>query len=289
MSHSTTFAAASLLAAAAVSVSAAWAVPPVDRSDGPERIDYAGKLGMLSQRIAASACNVEAGIGGRVARGYLLASVGEFDRIMAALERGDVFIGIRGPETDGSVLRAVEAVQAVWAPTRAAAAAGEATPSASDLLDRSERLVGEVTGHYADPTALLVGDALTLDAMARARMLSQVMSRHACEAGAGRDGAAADLRDAMDVYALTLAALRDGRPGSGVARPSDPAVSDALAVATAAWAAIRPTLDDIASGAPPTPAAREAVFAAMNDLTAAMNEVAARHAASSKQRVSLRN
>ena len=59
-----------------------------------ERIDKAGRLRMLSQRIPAAACNVYAEINSGESEAILHDAILEFDQILAALEFGDESLGI---------------------------------------------------------------------------------------------------------------------------------------------------------------------------------------------------
>ena len=264
--------------------------------NGPERIDYSGKLTMLSQRAAAAACNKAAGIGGWEAEGYLAASIGEFDRIMAALVDGDVFISIKLPERDSKVLRRIEATEAHWTAVRGemrAMVAGEATPeqlkaaagTAPELLELIERMVAEIVGAYADPATLLASDAMTLDIVGRERMMPQVISKWSCMLSEGLqpEEARIGLEDAVAHYDLALGALRNGMPEVGVTPPPSAAIEEQLTAVDARWQEVRPLLVGLQSGTALSAEERETVFYEMNALTAQMNEVSRLYALASKQ------
>ncbi|MEM7641918.1 MAG: type IV pili methyl-accepting chemotaxis transducer N-terminal domain-containing protein [Pseudomonadota bacterium] len=273
--------------------------PTFEKVSGPERIDYAGKLRMLSQRIPASACNAAAGIGGWEAKGYLSASVGEFDRIMNALEHGDVFILIRAPETDRRVLERIAQMNDVWHPVRAdmvemtdqtsKATSFEqvtyAVEAAPRLLDITQALVGDLIGEYADPAELLATDAVGLDIVGRQRMMPQIVSKTACMIAEGldADGARQELADAMALYELSLTALRDGMPEVGVRPPPTDEIAAGLAEISARWQTVRPLLDRVEAGETLTNQERETIYSEMNHLTAMMNEVSADYAKASRK------
>lgn len=270
----------------------------IDRNDAPERINFASKLDMHSQRIASAGCNAEAGIGGMTALGYFNASSGEFERILDALEDGDRFIGIVNPEADPRILRRVAALSELWAPIKEDATAViqgglSAVPeedaaalleAPAQLLDASRRLTSEVLGHYADPSALLTADALTIDIMGRARTMPQVLSWHACQMANGYAPPGTDeaLLDDMALYGRMLDALRNGWSDAGIEAPSDPDIVAALDALDARWREVRPLFATLAGGDVPDAETRTRIFDAMNDLTAGMNDVATLQASVSK-------
>ena len=263
--------------------------------NGPERIDYSGKLQMLSQRAAAAACNKAAGIGGWEAEGYLQASVGEFDRIMNALEHGDAFISIKAPERDRRVLRSINATNEHWSVVRAEMnkmVAGEATAeqiravtgSSPEFLDLIQRMVAEIVGEYADPATLLASDAVTLDMVGRERTMPQVISKWACMLSEGIDEEVAEsgLSEAIAHYDLALDALRNGMPEAGVSPPPNQAIGEHLAEIDARWQAVRPMVVDLKAEAL-SAEDRAKVFQEMNALSFMMNEVSRLYAVASKQ------
>ena len=267
---------------------AAFALQSSDINDGPERINFAAKLDMHSQRLAAAACNINAGTGGIVAQGYLRASAGEFERILSALQRGDPFIGIVRAEENARILRRVMALRDLFASVQTDAPSafgdGAGNDTAADLLVLSRNLTSELAGHYANPSALLSADALTLELMGRARTLPQVLSARACALAAtpadARDGAA--LNADIELYDRMLDALRHGHSDVGVAPPSDADITAELDRLIAQWSAIRPDIVALAQGADGSGGGGTDMFAAMNDLTTAMNDIAALKAQTSK-------
>ncbi|KIT16362.1 type IV pili methyl-accepting chemotaxis transducer N-terminal domain-containing protein [Jannaschia aquimarina] len=265
-------------------------------ANGSERIDYAGKLKMLSQRAPAAACNKAAGIGGWLAKGYLAASIGEFDRIMNALENGDVFLGIRNAENDRRILGRIEQMKEIWTPARNGMEAlieGTATDaqivqaagSAPVLLGQIDKMMGDLVGEYADPAELIAADAIVLDIVGRQRMMPQIISKAACMVAEGIDSerAATELRDAMALYDLSMNALLNGMPEAGVTPPPTDAIREQLTAIIAEWQQMRPVLEDVAAGTTPDDATREDIFLKMNDLTHLTNDLSAAYAKASKQ------
>ncbi len=267
----------------------------IEEVNGSERINYAGKLRMLSQRIPASACNRASGIGGWESIGYLQASVGEFNRIVTALEFGDVYISIKDAEQDRRVLARLAQMNSVWTPVRdqmrsmirdgsdaeQVAYATEAAPELSDII---QRLVGDLIGEYADPTALLAADAVTLDIVGRQRMMPQTISKAACMISEGIDveAAQAELRDSIAIYDLALGALQNGMAEVGILPAPDEKIAAGLAAIEARWREVEPLLRRLEDGGTLSKEERELVYSAMNELTAQMNTVSAGYATASK-------
>ena len=83
---------------------------------GSERINFAGKLRMLSQRIPAAACNLNAGVSADNSAKILTAASAEFDKIMHALEHGDPSLNINGKERRGKTRAAIADVHVQWDP-----------------------------------------------------------------------------------------------------------------------------------------------------------------------------
>jgi hypothetical protein len=269
------------------------------KESGPERIDQAGKLKMLTQRIPASACNAAAGIGGQVAKGFLAASIGEFDRIVSALEHGDVYISIRTAEEDRGVLRRIDEMNRLWEPVReevlpiADLSSGTTTiedvatsaQSAPELLNITEALIGDLIGEYADPSRLLATDAVGLDIVGRQRMMPQVISKTACmiAEGLNTETARQELDASVDLFELSLNALVNGMPEVGVRPPPTPEIKESLTEVIDRWQEVRPTVDALLAAGTLPVQEREFIYGQMNDLTAMMNEVARKYALASNQ------
>ena len=64
-----------------------------------ERVNFSGKLRMLSQRVAAAACNYGAGVDADGSLAVLLGSQKEFVQIINGLEFGDAELNMNGEET----------------------------------------------------------------------------------------------------------------------------------------------------------------------------------------------
>jgi len=90
----------------------------VEESGGSARINLAGKLRMLSQRIPAAACAVKAGLVADESQAVLDGAVAEFHQILAALEFGDDSIGVFGAEERARTLRVIQELHTKFDPIK---------------------------------------------------------------------------------------------------------------------------------------------------------------------------
>ncbi|MEL6586528.1 MAG: type IV pili methyl-accepting chemotaxis transducer N-terminal domain-containing protein [Pseudomonadota bacterium] len=260
-----------------------------------ERIAQSGKLRMLSQRIAATACNRVAGILVEDADKHLTRSVRDYRRILAGLEKGDDGLGLYGAETDRKILRDVAQLGEIWAPLDATfetTANAELSPAdvvaitqtAPALLDISKRLVGIVAAEYSDPTQMVQSDAILLQIAERQRMLEQEIANATCMIAEGIEVETAQdkLAAAADLYEISLGALRNGMPEAGVSGPPTQAIDLWLGDIAARWTDLRPTLDAFGQGQSITPEDRAFVFSEMNKLTWMMNVTVGQYTEASK-------
>ncbi len=262
----------------------------VEDEGGSQRIDYAGKLRMLSQRIPAAACNLQAGVAPDVSGAIMVDAKAEFQRIVAGLEMGDDELGILGAEDDRRVLADLAALKDVWGAIQHDATE---TPSDGDvvvlaersatLLDRAQTLTSTVAIEYADPTALLQANAITIDVAGRQRMLAQRISKNACLLASGHvdDAAVAELEAAKSTYDVSLGALRFGMEEAGIVPPPSPEIEAGLAEIAADWQAVQPLLAR-AAGGDLSLEERAQIFTAMNGLTGKMNTLVGIYADISK-------
>jgi len=257
----------------------------VDDVGGAQRVNMAGKLRMLSQRIPAAACNEAGGIAVAEAAATLKAAVAEFDRILNALEFGDGGLGIHGPETDRKVLADIQALHGVWDPLHAdmdamiegdtdRAHAEKIVAMEPTLLEIAKHLVSMEVAEHSDPAAMLQGDAILIDIAGRQRMLAQRLSKDACMLAEGLEAerARADLGKTREMYQVSLRALRFGMADAGIAPPPTAEIEAGLARVNAIWEEIQPWLDATLDGTI-TPEQRANLMRRANALTGSMNEV----------------
>lgn len=251
-----------------------------------ERINLAGQLGTLSQRIIASACNLNAGIAVAESKAVLDISAFQFNRISDALLYGNRGFGILGEESRPRTLQVIGDLNTVWGPVLDKAVATDVAVNdnahIADIVDQSDAilstaniLVSEITGQYADPVALLHADALLIDLAGRQRMLSQRMSKDVCliASGINVEQAQDDLRKTSKLFEDTLNALRNGLDSVGVRPPPTQKIENGLQFVVEEWQNLQPALNASLSGAELDENMRGQVFNAFLGMEARMNNV----------------
>lgn len=225
-----------------------------------ERIDFSGRLHMLSQRIAASTCNMEAGQEELISRGILAGSADELDRILNAVRYGNARMKIIGEEKNPRILAVMNDIEDQWKPIRSNIrvimdhGAQQGSFALYDLWndpfrESSNLLVSEIAAEYSDPADLLQRDAILVDLAGRQRMRTQKILKEACHIW--KDGATDEervqLHTTLHVFDKTMNALRFGALGGFRPSPSE-TVSDALDTMANDWYETRPMLLRVADG-----------------------------------------
>lgn len=262
---------------------------------GSQRIDFSGKLRMLSQRIVAAGCNYAVGIDAENSGAVLRATSAEFQRIVDALEFGDPDLGIIGPEERRRTLVGIRKLRELWDPTNATAqriAQGDRSPEtvqllanqSAPLLEMAKLLVSEISAEYSDPTALLQADALVIDIAGRQRMLAQRMSKNVCLASTGinRDTATAELAGAAQMFEVSLMALRHGMADTGIKEPPNEEIATGLDVVIEDWNGLKPIVSEIANGQTIDEEQRAIMFNRSLIMTGNMNSVVGLYSEASK-------
>ena len=260
-----------------------------------ERINLAQQLGTLTQRIIASACNLNAGVAVRESNAVLQISTNQYERINSALLKGNRGFGILGEESRPRTLRAISELAEVWDPLQSEALTAEVGASqdgmiasiagqSEPVLDEVNILVSEITAQYADPVALLHADALLIDIAGRQRMLAQRMSKDVCLIASGIevDAAKAELMATMDLFDTSLIGLANGVESVGLRPPPTTQIADGLQFVIDEWTTIRPALDEVVLGSAPDDATRAKLFGAFLGMEARMNNVVFMYAKNSK-------
>lgn len=251
-----------------------------------ERINYSGKLRMLSQRIPAAACYSHAGVETEKAADLLAAATAEYDLIINGLEFGEPKLGIKGAEQDRHVLVDIKKLHTFWDPLHtdiddiiATGGTDEEVQhiahESHELLAVAKHLVSVLVGEYSDPTALLQADAMTIDIAGRQRMLAQRISKNVCLIASGFDveRAQKELAGARGIYDASANALRFGMPDAGINATRHEHILTALDSVLALWAESQPVLDAAAAGADLSNNEKAFVYNAMNSLTGQMNKI----------------
>lgn len=258
----------------------------VEDAGAANRIDSAGKLRMLSQRVVASACYVQAGIETEATTAMLNAASQEFKTITQALELGNPELGIFGEETDLKTLATLERLHAIWDPIAVIVdrvVSGNATQDeitqialqSQPLLEMAQRLVTAVTAEHSLGATLAMRDALVIDIAGRQRMLAQRISKDVCLLATGieREHSMEDLANTAELFDTSLAALRSGMPSAGLVAPTDDRAIADLDIAAEHWAIVQTKVADALSGEPINAEQLAVMFELANGLTADMNQV----------------
>lgn len=223
-----------------------------------ERIDLSGRVHMLSQRIAASTCMLEAGIEPTVSKGILAGSADEMDRIKNALEFGNPLMKVIGAETDQRVLNVIRSVNAKWTPIRdeitdlqTVGYGGEDLSVFTEwnipFFDDANLLVSEISAQYSNPADLLQRDAILVDLAGRQRMRTQMMLKQACEIWTGKIGGDV-LAETVNLFDVTLDALLNGEASFGISAAPTAEIEATLTAVNKDWAWVQPMLQKVVRG-----------------------------------------
>ena len=260
-----------------------------------ERINYSGKLRMLSQRVVATSCNAAAGIAPGTSEKSLHDATAEFNRIVKALEFGDPELGIRGEEKRKKTIRRIGMLNELWGPMVAEldavehhTAAEEIIPTIADesgpLLEMAKLLTSDLSAQYSDPHSLVQANAMLVDISGRQRMLAQRMSKNVCllASGLNVETAKPELAKTAEIFETSLFALRGGMQSVGINPPPNDAIVEGLEVVVEDWTALKPFVTAVLAGETLNDADREKVFLGMNQMTGNMNKVVGLYSDASK-------
>ncbi len=249
------------------------------------RVNLSSELRMLTQKIGSASCRVHAGIGVETAQEELEAARADFNTIMQGLENGSLALGIPSAEKNRVVLKSLAAVQEIWGPVDEAAATlasdSAGKTRAADiianenmrLLDATNILASDVSGKYSNPHELTQADAMALNIAGRQPMLGHRIAKEVCGIVAGTTGGTDALGQSLDMYTISLNALRDGMLDAGVNPPPNDIIKDELAAVNATWQESKPVLDAIRGGMQPTAQNVEALAQVSSGLMTDMSNV----------------
>lgn len=273
-------------------VFAVGATPDVVEENAQERINFAGKLRMLSQRIPAAACHMQQGVDQDGTLAILNGAIFEFEQIVAGLQNGDADLNIQAPETRRMTLAKIAELQEVWAPFEYAAvavASGNATEADfqhlytenTTVLATAQQLVEELTKQYSNPNAVAHRNIMLVDISGRQRMLLQRMSKQTCMINSGQalDDTMDQLNSTMGIFEASLSALRLGMQQVGIMPPPTSEISAALEVVANEWSSVKPHVTTVLEGGTLDAAASGEKFAGLNTTMARMNDVVGLYAA----------
>jgi len=251
-----------------------------------ERINFSGKLRMLSQRIPSAACHFYRGIDQEGASALLVGATAEFEQILNALEFGDADLNIQSPETRRKTLSAISELRTSWDPLKSAATAiAEGTATSEDValvlqqnlpvLRHAQLLVEELVKQYANPNATSRAQLMSIDISGRQRMLTQKMSKETCMIGGDyeTDTTASDLAGTMGIFEASLDALRLGMETVGIAPPPNSEIAEGLDGVQADWTSVKPYVSQVLAGADLADDDNMLKFQGLNVTMANMNTV----------------
>lgn len=251
------------------------------------RVNLSSELRMLTQKIGSAGCRVNAGIGVEAAQAELAEARSDFNTIMNGLENGSLALGIPSAERNRVVLKSLKAVRDAWEPIDAAAetlatngagktrAAEIIATSNMKLLDATMILTSDMSGRYSNPQELTQADAMALNIAGRQPMLGHRIAKEVCgiATGAQSADATASLGQSLDMYSISLSALRDGMLDAGVNPPPTDAIRDELQAVNETWQQSKPILDAIRGGMQPSAENVEALAEVSSGLMTDMNNV----------------
>ncbi len=256
-----------------------------------QRINYSGRLRMLSQRIPSAACHLTQGVDPAGATALLAASTQEFEKILTALELGDPDINIQTPETNARTLAAIATLRDRWEPLRQAAdAVVNETATAADqaylfnenlrVLAAAQLLVEQLVRQYSNPNAMTFSSLMLIDISGRQRMLTQKMSKESCliESGLETPQLLTDLQGTMQVFENSLLALRDGMADVGIQPPPNEQIATGLDQVVEDWEAVKPYLSEVLGGGDLDAEADRLKFQGLNTTMVNMNTVVGMYA-----------
>lgn len=230
-------------------------------SDGSDRIRLADRLMMLTQRVAASSCALTSGVAVEESHDYLENAMYEFDIILDALRYGNDQLHILGPEEDKRTLQDIDTLAAEWMTIHDAVesilANGQDVESAHIIDDHSEKmlhlatvLASDMSGQYTHPYEITQADAMLISLAGRQRMLTQRMSKDACEIWSHyhEEQGRADLQENMVVFENSLTALRFGMPAAGVKGAPTDVIAKDLDSLLERWGVLKGNLETLVAG-----------------------------------------
>lgn len=251
-----------------------------------ERINFSGKMRMLSQRIPAAACHLGRGIDPEGAMALLTGATVELEKILTALEFGDPDLNIIAPETRRKSIARLHDLREVWVPLQTAAQAiiaGTATDADYNyvltenlpVLRAAQLVVEELVKQYSNPNAATRASLMLIDISGRQRMLTQKMSKESCMIGTDyeTDTTINDLAGTMRIFEASLEALRFGMSEVGIMPPPNTTISDGLDGVVSDWSVARPHVAGAIAGDDIAGEAKVQRFQGLNVTMATMNRV----------------
>ncbi|SFS12519.1 type IV pili methyl-accepting chemotaxis transducer N-terminal domain-containing protein [Yoonia litorea] len=256
-------------------------------TNAQQRINFSGKLRMLSQRIPSAACHFSQGIDPEGSLALLNAATAEFDKIITALEfGGDTDLNIIAAESRRKTLERIHQLHEQWDPLKTAAqavASGNGSDADIDfilnnnmpVLRAAQLLVEELVKQYSNPNATTRAMLFLIDISGRQRMLTQKVSKESCMLGGPfeTETTMTDLEGTIGIFEASLEALRFGMPMVGVNPPPNDAIFEGLNGVHEDWQRVTPLLTEIRAGNTLDAEQSTIKFQGLNTTMANMNTV----------------
>lgn len=259
-----------------------------------QRINFSGKLKMLSQRIPAAACHLTQGIDPEGASKLIVAAPAEFEKILSALEFGDDELNTVHPEDRRMTLHKLHELRQKWEPMKAAASK-IADATANDdvsyvlthnmvVLGGAQSLVSELVQQYSNPNAVTFAGLLLVDISGRQRVLTQKIAKESCIMTTVYESeeTANDLQGTMSIFEASLEALRFGLSDLGIKTPPSTSISEGLETVVADWSSVKPYITNVIAGGELDAPEAVTKFQGLNTTMANMNNAVGMYAAATK-------
>jgi len=250
------------LAATAAPLSFAQDSGEVTAIEAARKVNISGRQRMLSQRMAKAACLMARDVSFATTYDQLTQSYTLFQRSDTALRIGDEQMGLPA-EGFPEILDALATIDAPWAEYNGILenAVESGTIEESDLatLDGDSRevlkymniAVFKIARAYAGAIAdVPLGLTITIDVAGRQRMLTQKAVKEACLMTFSSDPAvyADRLIETIELFDLSLKALRDGYEDVGVIAAPSREIDRKLQEVAGLWTPVKSILQRAAEG-----------------------------------------
>ncbi len=224
------------------------------------RISLSGRLQTLVQSVAAQSCYIASGIDVANQQEALSISQEQLTRILNALENGDRLLGVPSAEGNSRAITLLDELESTLTRMDTAIATLQTQPDIgayqalkADVVpfaEGSNLLATEIVALYANPNEVNQRDAMAIGLAGRQRSFIQQLKESACQLA--MDPANADaqttLIETVDLFELSLLALRDGLPSVGLKEPPNEGIKDELNTSWAEWEELKSELTTLTSG-----------------------------------------
>lgn len=259
-----------LLSLGSISIALAVAAPVTVAQDNSgqaaveaaRKVNIAGRQRMLSQRMAKASCLMSRDISFAATYDQLTQAYSLFRRSDTALRVGDAEFGLSAEELP-EVQSALGAIDKPWATynshLRDAVDSGLVEQAELESLDAESRdvlkymniAVFKIARSYASVVPQLpLGLTITIDVAGRQRMLTQKAVKEACMMTVSTDPSlhADRLSETIELFDLSLKALRDGYEDVGVIPAPTREIDRKLSEVEGLWQPVKAVLNRAAEG-----------------------------------------